>query len=562
MNAVNQQPPRFPEVPSPLPAAAFVCRERPPSAGSPRRLGLVAVAASVLLSLALATGCKGKSGGEGRAGVGGAGRAIAMASAADLRVSPDGRFATFLADGTKPKLDGIPPQMLLGTLHLASLSGNESQPVGTGVTNVPGGQLFSPDSRFLFFLTGFNPAQQSGELKVARTDAPKEPARTLGAAVTYFVPSADSKRLAFVDGGQLKLVDLSGGEPRALAGEATTAQFTPDGKVLFFKRHVSAAGGLYWIDLGDERGSPTPKKLGDQVGDFAFSPDSKRVVFATRSEVVRSTYDLWIASQPEWKAKQIAQGTALFAFSPDGKWLGRIEGTKPELIGDLYVGPADGSPGRKVAERVQEFSFAPDSTAVASLEHYDIPSRAGKVSVTKLPDGKPVRVGERSPNFVWGSDGRFLAFLQRFVSPSYSVDLMLYPVGEEKAFKVHPGVFGYGFGAKNEQLFLRSSCIRNGRACDLFAVDLSKPKEPPKKILDGIYNFKPSENGERLLISYARLESDTYDTGIYNLKTGQRKTLEQTTQLPAVLLDDAGSKVAYLVVDRKRAGLYVAEQVP
>ena len=61
-------------------------------------------------------------------------------------------------------------------------------------------------------------------------------------------------------------------------------------------------------------------------------------------------------------------GVPSFKFSPDGKYIARIEGQQPGAQGWLVVGALDGKAGRKVAERVNEYAFAPDSKALAYLE--------------------------------------------------------------------------------------------------------------------------------------------------------------------------------------------------
>lgn len=509
-----------------------------------------------------AQGASGSGGGSlssAAHGVAGVGKSLAPGSAADLRVTPDGRYALFLTAAKKPTLQGVPPQMLVGELYAVPLAGGAPRKLGSGVTNMPGGYLFSPDSRWVLFLTGYNASSQEGALEAIDLTDPKSEPIPLGKSVTYMLPSPDSKWLAFVDGGVLRVGELAKGPFVDVGGEVSTAQFSPDNAMLIFKRRLSAASGLAAVPVGQWK---AVKKLADEVGDYAFSADSKRVAFTVRSEAVRGTYDLFLATAPKMEPKRVAVGTGVFAFSPDSKWLARTEGQKPELLGSLFVGPSDGSPGRKLGEKVLEVAFAPDSTAVAYLEKYDITARAGSLGVARLPDGEPKKVGTRVPNFLWGADGRFVAFLSRFTKPIYSVDLMLYPVGEEQAFKVNPGVFGYGFTPGNERLLYRTNCIREGRACDLFGLDLSKPKEPAKKLVEGIYSFKSSEGAERLLVSYARIDSQLFDVAAYNLKTGERKTLEQSISLPALFAAKDGSKVAYVVSDRDRPGVYVAEQVP
>ncbi len=526
------------------------------------RLGrLVVVGALVALSVA---GCKkesssGAAGGGKGAAVGGLGTLLAPGVATDLRVSPDGQFVTYLLEAKKPRLDGVPPQMVLGELYVVPASGGTPRKVGEGVTNVPGGQLFSPDSRHMLYLHGYNPAGPTGALRVLALHEPTADPVQLGEAVTYMLPSPDGKYLAFVDGGVLKLGPLPQGPFQEVAGEVSTAQFTSDGGTLFFKRRLVAAGGLAAVSVARPE---APHKLGDYVGDYEVSPDGRYVAWQSRSEAERGMYDLFIADVGELKPRKVAAGTQAFRFSKDGQWLARTENGKPEMPGDLYVGPADGSPGRKVGERVEEFAFSPDSQALGFLDKYDPAARAGLMGVVSLPDGEPRRVGDRVPNFTWGADGRYVAFLSRFVKPIFSVDLMLYPLGAEKAEKVHAGVFGYGFTPGNAEVIFRTNCIREGRACDFKALPLPRTEAEPATWLQGIFSYKLASDGQRLLITYARMDSDTYDVGVYDTKTKARKTLDQRVQIPAYFAGPGDSHVVYTVTQRGKPGVYIAPASP
>jgi hypothetical protein len=526
------------------------------------------VVVGALMALAL-VGCKrgeakGGSGkaGTGAAAVGGQGVLLAEGPAEDLRVTEDGQFATYLRKARKPAVDGIPPQMRLGELYVVPVTGGSPRKLGDGVTNVPGGMLFTPDSKHVLFLTGYNVANQSGALQVLALAEPTAEPRKLGDAVSYFLPSPDGSKLAFVDGGVLKLGPLPTGPFRQVAGEVSTAQFSPDGTTLFFKRKLVAAAGLLAVPAVPVEGKQgEPRKLADQVGDYVLSPDSKRVVYQVRSSVTPGTYDLWMAEFPELKGRQVATGTTAFAFSPDAKWLARTQGAKPELLGDLYVGPASGEAGRKVGERVKELAFSPDSGALGFLAKYDLPAGAGLMGVVTLPDGEPKLVGSRVPNFTWGKDSKHVAFLSRFLKPIYSVDLMLYQVGAEKAQKAHPGVFGYGFAP--EALVFRANCIREGRACDFKALPLPRVEAAePKTWLQGIYSYKLSEDGNRVLATSARMDSDAYDVAVYDVKTQARKTLDQGAQLPAYFAGPSDSLAVYVVKQGAQPGVYVAPAQP
>ena len=542
-------------------SAHRTCGSRPPSRPGSRQRPVAAWAVCLAAGLLATLGCK-KSSGAASPQIGGVGKPLALGAAADLRLTPNGQFATYLAGAQKPRLDGIPPQMLIGALHAIPMQGGASRRVGSGVTNVPGGYLFSPDSRWVLYLAGYNAASQIGELHAQDLRDASNKSLPLGARVTYALVSPDSKWVAFVDASVLKVGLLPQGPFKELAAEVSTAEFTPDSRTLIAKRRAAAGGSLLAIRLGEWN----LRKLGDQVGDYSVSPDSKRIAFSRQSDN-GGRYDLFLGDLVDESARisKLASDTGLVGFSPDGKWLARTEKWNVEQAhGDLFVGPADGGPARKVGEEVGErLAFSPDSKAVAYLELWNQPTRTGLMGITVLPDGQPRRVGGRVPNFVWGSDGTVLAFLSRFMKPAYSVDLMLYRVGEEKASKVQPGVYqGYGFGSNNGYLLFRGNCTRNNRACDLFVLDLTKPKSEPQKIVEGVYSFKTAERGNRILVTYARVDADTFDVAVYNLKTGERKTLERSILLPALFADEDGSKVAYIVAEKDRAGVYLADGVP
>lgn len=497
--------------------------------------------------------------------VGGMGKQIAAGDALDLRVTADGKYATYLTDAQKPRLDGIPPVMRLGTLNAVATSGAEKPRVlGSGVTNMPGGSLLTADSRWVLFLVGYNVSAQKGELFVADLTQPDSKPARLGGSVTYVVGSKDGKQVAFVDDGMLKAGPLPEGPFRDLAADVSVAEFAPDGRAVYFKRKLTSAGGLYSVAAD---AAAKPVKLADRVGDFKVSPDSRYVALATASAQFPGFYDLQLADVATLKPKMVALGTNYFGFSPDGKWLARIEGYKgTENRGDLVVGPADGSAGRKVGKSVDVVAFSPDSKGLAMLQNYTPtdPSGGGlgrgTLAVTELPEGPTKVLGERVPGYVWSSDGKTLAFVSR---PSFSVDLLVHRMGsEEKPHRVQEGVFGYLFSADDQWLMFRSGCIRNGRACDLYTVEVAKLKEPPVKAVEGIFSFKPAAHGPRVLLTYARTQGDVYDVAVYNLQSRERKTLEQLIRVPAHFVAADGSKAAYVVSEQGRQGVYVAEGVP
>src|SRR5262249_57613414 len=87
---------------------------------------------------------------------GGPGKRLAAGPVADLKLTKDGAFATFLRNPKRPAIQGVSPLMALGELGVASLKDGVVRFVGQGVSNRPGSVLFSPDSSWLLFVYRYN----------------------------------------------------------------------------------------------------------------------------------------------------------------------------------------------------------------------------------------------------------------------------------------------------------------------------------------------------------------------------------------------------------------------
>jgi hypothetical protein len=303
---------------------------------------------------------------KGEAGVGSLGTKRVGGLGIDLRATKDGQTLTWLLDAEKPRLDGVPPPMRIGVLWAIPAGGGEPRKLGNGVTNMPGGYLSSPDSKWMLLLAGYNVAEQSGELRVADLTDPAAPIERLGGRVTYMLASPDSKQVAFVDEGVLRTGPLPKGPFREVAGEVTTAEFSPDSATLYFRRKIASAGGLYQVPLKDV-GKP-PKKIADQVGDFRLTPDGKTIAYAARPAAGSSSYELFLADTTALKGRLLARNVLSFKFSPDAKWLAQIEGLSPEDPGDLVLSPVAGGEGKAIASKVNDFQFSPDSKSIAYRE--------------------------------------------------------------------------------------------------------------------------------------------------------------------------------------------------
>ena len=197
--------------------------------------------------LAVLAGCsKGESGSRPPEAplVGGLGKRIVSGPVTDLRLSKDGAWATVLHNPKRPAVEGVSPRMALGELGLVPLNGGAVRFVGQGVSNRPGSVLYSPDSRWLFFVEAFNAANDSGTLRTLSLTPGAEP-EMRGKAVSFVTVSPAGEAFAFVDAGVLRVARLEAASAaRNLATDVSTAQFTPDGKWLVVQRRAAVGGGL------------------------------------------------------------------------------------------------------------------------------------------------------------------------------------------------------------------------------------------------------------------------------------------------------------------------------
>ncbi len=522
---------------------------------SPRTRTVRAAVALALLALALPA-CK-KAPPKPK----GIGKPLAQAPMRDLQLSPDSKAFAYIAEPVKPPEPGAPENVQQGVLSTIPVDGGPVRPLGGGVTTFEDAFRISPDGAFIAYLQGFRFRERSGNLNLA----PMPSGDPMGVAegATYYKFSPDSRSLAFIAAGELRLLELASKSERTVAKQAATFEFSKDGKQMLIRQPASAGGALL---LAPVEGEGAPRKLGERVGEYDFSPDGKLVAFTSRVNGPNEPLVLFVGPVSGNGMQRIGEeGVSTFLFSPDSHWISFVDGvSRYKTLGNLQLAATAGGQAKKIGEDLVEQRWSPNSQALGFRESHQ--DKSGKswntFKVATVPGGN-LRVNETAViNFVFSADGTRVAYLKGVTKPQYSVDLFLTELaGDKPARALDKWVYAYQFSPGDRSIWYRANCVRGGRDCELMATDLAQEGVPPRKLAQGIANFKPSADGERLLLMFPRTDTEAaYDLGWLDLaKRTASKGIDVYTLPGAVFLDPKGERVGYLVGERKREGVYVAE---
>jgi hypothetical protein len=499
------------------------------------------------------------------AGTPNAGRRIASGEARVFTASPDGAWVAWLDGCHVARGQYLPPGTANCDARVAPAAGGEARRVAGAVTTLPHGLGWSPSGASLAILADYDYAAGGGTLVLWRDGSATELARD----VTFHGFGAHGE-LGFVSGGRMSVLLPGDASPRAVAGadaiatfELSPAEFpTCDDKdgllVRLAARRTRAAGGQL-LTAGCRLDAVRPLEQ-RRVAEYGFSGEGSHLAYTLEGKggsELRLVQVGW--SLAGWT---VGKGVQSFAFAPDGRTLAWIGDVTPATQGNLYAVEPGGAP-KLLAREVGDYRWARNAPRLAWIERYDPRVRSGTLGAGG-PGLAPRSLGRNVTDVEISADGLAVAFLQHTTRGGYSVDLglasLVAPAGAAPP-GVAQGVFGFSVSPDGKWLYYRTRCVRNGEGCDLKRIPAAGvPKDgKPALIAPGMKSFEfDPRDPSRLLIGWQRSDRQALDIGLFG--AGGLVRLDQSV-LPgsARFLGPDSRRVGYVVIDPKRAGVYVAE---
>jgi hypothetical protein len=480
----------------------------------------------------------------------------AAGPARGLVATADGAWLAYLDGCVDARAQSLPAGTASCELRVVRAGGGDSAVVARAVSTLPGAVAVSPAAAELAVLAGYDYATASGTLVRWRAG---EGVKELASGVTFHGYGPDGS-LGYIAGGALFLA-AAGGDPAAVPGASAAASFElapREGTLVALARRKATAGGeLLAIGRGRDGSAPASQAVASPVGDYAFG----RGYYAF-TRLGRDGGELQIVSARASSARPepVARGVRAFAFEPDGDAIAFLADASPGKQGNLRVRAGDLDLGM-LGKEVGEFRWAARSPRLAWLEDYDPRVRSGVLGVGGLDLARRT-LGRNVSDLELSADGKHVAFLQHTTRGGYSVDLLLSALDAPEGTaprRITQGSYGFAFSPDGRWLYYRTRCTRNGEGCDLERIAAAAPDGKPEKIAEGAksFEFDPRDPG-RLLVSWKRLDRDALDIAVWE---GGKLVTVDTYVLPgsARFLGGSPVRVAYAVVNEKRAGVYVAD---
>ncbi|HTP51031.1 MAG TPA: hypothetical protein VMK42_10055 [Anaeromyxobacteraceae bacterium] len=479
----------------------------------------------------------------------------APGAARGLVATADGAWLAWLESCVETRAQSLPAGTASCDLRVVPAAGGDPELVARAVTTLPGAMAVSPAGAEVSALSGYDYATASGTLTRWRPGA--RPAE-LSSGVTFHGYGPDGA-LGYIAGGSLFL-SLAGADPRPVEGVTAAASFelAPPGTelVALLRRRASAGGELLAVRKPPGATPASAVKVAGPVGDYQFGR-GPRYAF-TRLAPKGSELEVVEAKSPA-EPEMVAEGVRAFAFSPVVDALAFLADALPGKQGNLRVRVG----GRELAlgNEVGEFRWAARSPRLAWLEEYDPRIRSGTLGVGGLDVARRT-LGKNVSDFELSPDGRYVAYLQHTTRGGYSVDLLLAALDASDGAAprlVAQSTYGFAFSPDGRSLYYRSRCTRSGEACDLERIATAEREKSPERIAEGMksFEFDPREPG-RILVSFKRLDRDALDLGVWEGGSLARVDTQVEPGSARFLAGDR-VRVAYVVLDEKRPGVYVAE---
>lgn len=344
-----------------------------------------------------------------------------IASVGSPVARPDGRYVAYVV--STDDLEENSGESHIWMLDLSSDA--EPRQMTAGETS-SGSPAFSPDGRYLSFLTGRDegPDRQVWIMDLQGGEA--RPLTKLDRGISDYGWAPDSKRLALALRDEAE--ERPEGEPPP-PWVIDRLQFKQDYSGYLDRRRTH----LYVLDLdSDELTQLTSGDFDD--GSIEWSPDGSRIAFVSnRTPDPDANYDsdVWVVPVADTEAGgpvEVSPGTGSDGspvWSPDGTTLAWLTNVRPEIGGygmsHLAIGAPDAEPRiltEALDRNVGSIRFAPDGHRIHALLENE-----GSQSLISMPvsggEHEVVWGGPRQvESFVLLPDGRFVARASTADAPS------------------------------------------------------------------------------------------------------------------------------------------------
>jgi dipeptidyl aminopeptidase/acylaminoacyl peptidase len=327
---------------------------------------------------------------------------IPIRRVADPQLSPDGKWIAFTITDT----DKAANRRTTG-MYLMSAKGGDAQQLLNG--EVASQPRWSPDGSKLAFISAKSGAPQIWTLDLATKKTAQVSNIALGADNPVWSP--DGKMLAFVSDVYPDCPDNDCNAKRDDAASKSKVKAKISEKLLF--RHwnfwkegkrthvfVMASAGGAARDLTPGDFDAPPFSLGGP-NDYAFSPDSKELVFARntdKDEALSTNSDLFTVAVEGGEAKRLTgdnKGADLSPqYSPDGKYIAYRSQVRAGFEADrwrLMLYDRETGKSRAISNAidnsVESFTFSPDNKKIYAV----VLERGGQPVYELSPDNVSIK---------------------------------------------------------------------------------------------------------------------------------------------------------------------------